>query len=134
MISFIGEKSLTKSRMIGRRMFLLSAAKTIVFFGIFGRLVSLQINESKKYRTLSDKNRFREWKLAPQRGVIKDFFGSEIASNEKVYQLHITPENTSNIDELFFRLKNILSLKPEKIYSLKKKTFKTKAMGASSCI
>ena len=53
-------------------MFILQVAKVVVFAGIFGRLVSLQINESKKYRTLSDKNRFREWKLAPQRGRILD--------------------------------------------------------------
>ena len=121
MISFSGDQTVTKSRMISRRMFLLSAAKAVVFFGIFGRLVYLQINESKKYRTLSDKNRFREWKLAPQRGVIKDYFGKEIASNEKVYQLHITPENSQDINELFFRLKNILNLSSERINFLRKK-------------
>ena len=55
-------------------MFILNAAKAAVFFGIFGRLVSLQINEATKYKTLSDKNRFREWKIAPQRGLIKDYF------------------------------------------------------------
>ena len=83
-------------------MFLLSAAKAVVFFGIFGRLVYLQINESKKYRSLSDKNRFREWKLAPQRGVIKDYFGKEIASNEKVI-LHsdkLTTRDFITIDDL----------------------------------
>jgi len=107
-------------------MFILSIAKTIVFAGIFGRLVSLQINESNKYRTLSDKNRFREWRLAPQRGIIKDYFDVEIASNEKVYQLHITPENSSNIETLFFRLKNILNLSNKKISFLKKKIKKQK--------
>ena len=40
-------------------MFVLSTAKVIVCLGIFGRLVSLQINEATKYKTLSDKNRFR---------------------------------------------------------------------------
>ena len=100
----------SKSKMISRRIFMLSVAKAVVFFGIFGRLVSLQINESKKYRTLSDKNRYREWKLAPQRGLIRDYFGNEIASNRKVFQLHITPENTVNIETLFFRLKKILNL------------------------
>ena len=107
-------------------MFILQVAKVVVFAGIFGRLVSLQINESKKYRTLSDKNRFREWKLAPQRGLIQDYFGNEIASNKKVYQLHITPENTLNIDGLFFRLKNILNLSNERIFSLKRKIAKQK--------
>ena len=64
-------------------MFVISVAKIVVFAGIFGRLVSLQINESKKYRTLSDKNRFREWKLVPQRGIIEDFFGEKIADNTR---------------------------------------------------
>ena len=125
MISF-PSGTINKSKMISRRMFLLSTAKAIVLVGIFGRLVSLQINESKKYRTLSDKNRFREWRLAPKRGLIKDFFDNEIASNEKVYQLHITPENTPNIDNLLFRLKGILNLSNEKIFSLKRKISKQK--------
>ena len=99
-------------------MFIITAAKAVVFFGIFGRLVSLQINEANKYKTLSDKNRFREWKLAPQRGIIRDFFNKEIASNEKVYQLHITPENSPNLETLFFRLKTILNLSDKRDFQL----------------
>ena len=118
--------SFSKSKTISRRMFVITSAKAVILFGIFARLVSLQINESTKYRTLSDKNRFREWRLAPQRGLIRDYFGSEIASNEKVYQLHITPENTNNIDVLFFRLKNILNLSDAKILFLKRKIAKQK--------
>ena len=121
-----GSNTVIKSKLISRRMFILSAAKAVVFFGVFGRLVSLQINESKKYKTLSDKNRFREWKLAPQRGLITDYFGQEIASNKKVYQLHITPENTDNIEKLFFRLKSIIGLTERKIIFLKKKIAKQK--------
>ena len=119
MISSSGT-GLSKTKLIGRRMFLLNFAKAIVFTGIVGRLISLQIGESKKYKTLSDKNRFREWRIAPQRGIIKDYFNNEIASNEKVYQIHITPENTFNIDKLFFRLKSILNLSDNKINSLKR--------------
>ena len=73
MISDSGGSS--KIRLIGRRMFILTAAKAVVVFGVVGRLISLQINESKKYKTLSDKNRFREWRFAPPRGVIKDYYG-----------------------------------------------------------
>ena len=82
-------------------MFLLSVGKAIVVVGVLGRLISLQINESKKYKTLSDKNRFREWKLAPERGVIKDYFNQDIASNRQVYQIHLIPENTNNIIKYF---------------------------------
>ncbi len=116
----------SKSKTISRRMFIITSAKAAVLFGIFVRLVSLQINESIKYTTLSDKNRFREWRLAPQRGLIRDYFGEEIASNEKVYQLHITPENTTDINTLFFRLKNILELSDKKISFLKRKIAKQK--------
>ena len=78
-------------------MFLLTAGKAIVLVGVLGRLISLQINESSKYKTLSDKNRFREWKLAPQRGIIRDYFNNEIASNKQVYQIHLIPENPRRI-------------------------------------
>ncbi len=126
MIDFGSGNTVIKSKLISRRMFVLTAAKTIVFCGIFGRLVSLQINEATKYKTLSDKNRFREWKLAPQRGVIRDYFDKEIASNEKVYQLHITPENSPNLETLFFRLKTILNLSDKRIFYLKRKIAKQK--------
>ena len=106
-----------KIRLIGRRMFIISAAKAVVVFGLFGRLISLQINESKKYKTLSDKNRFREWKFSPPRGLISDYFGKEIASNKQVYQLHIVPENSENLEILFFRLKSILNLSDENIFN-----------------
>ena len=126
MINFGSGNTVIKSKLISRRMFVLTAAKAIVFCGIFGRLVSLQINEATKYKTLSDKNRFREWKLAPQRGIIKDYFDKEIASNEKVYQLHITPENSPNLETLFFRLKTILDLSDKRIFYLKRKIAKQK--------
>ena len=101
-------------------MFVLSAAKAVVVFGIVGRLISLQINESKKYRTLSDKNRFREWKFSPPRGLISDYFGKEIASNRQVYQLHIIPENSENLELLIFRLKTILALSERDVLKIKK--------------
>ncbi len=61
-----------KTDVINRRMFIIGAAKIVVFAGIVARLFSLQINENKKYLTLSDKNRIREWKLPPTRGNIDD--------------------------------------------------------------
>ena len=117
----IRESGESKIRLIGRRMFIISAAKAVVVFGIVGRLISLQINESKKYKTLSDKNRFREWKFSPPRGLIKDYFGREIASNKQVYQLHIVPENSENLQVLLFRLKNILKMSEKDLSKIKKK-------------
>ena len=102
MLSPSSGNTVIKSKLIGRRMFLLTAAKAIVTFGIIGRLVSLQINERTKYKTLSDKNRFREWKLAPERGAIKDFFNTKIASSlPKISIMHYS-FSENNIAEIYW--------------------------------
>ena len=67
-----------KIHTINRRMFIIGAAKFIVFAGIIARLFSLQITDNKKYSTLSDKNRLREWKLPPVRGEFLDYFDNVI--------------------------------------------------------
>ena len=63
-------------------MFILSSLKVVIFVAIITRLFYLQISENIKWRTLSDKNRLREWKTVPQRGVIEDFFGKKIADGD----------------------------------------------------
>ena len=126
MSRFSSSSIVSKTKTISKRMFLLGSFKVVVLFGILGKLVSLQINEFTKYKTLADKNRFRETKFSPPRGIIEDYFGNEIASNEKIYQLHVAPEDVLNIDELFFKLKNIINLTDNKIFLLKKRISKKK--------
>ena len=99
-----------KIHTINRRMFIIGAAKFIVFAGIIARLFSLQITDNKKYSTLSDKNRLREWKLPPVRGEFLDYFDNVIAGNFKVYQLHVISEDVEDFKYLMLRLKEILSL------------------------
>ena len=110
-----------KSDIINRRMFIIGTAKLIIFGGIVARLFSLQINDNKKYLTLSDKNRIREWKLPPTRGNIVDYFGNVIAGNLKVYQLHVIPEQVENFNYLISRLKAILQLSNKRVERIKKK-------------
>ena len=98
-----------KSNTINRRMFIFAAAKAVVFFGIVGRLFSLQISENKKYLTLSDKNRLREARLPPVRGEFVDYFGNKVAKNLTVYQLHVVPEQVEDFKILMVRLKDILN-------------------------
>ena len=98
-----------KSKIITRRMFILSALKSAVFFAIVIRLFYLQISENIKYRTLSDKNRLREWKVAPPRGIIKDYYDEKIATNTQIFQLHMIPEDVPNLQTLFFKLSKIIN-------------------------
>ena len=126
MLSFPSSNIASKTRTISRRMFLVNCFKAVVLFGIVGRLTALQVTETRKYKSLSDKNRFRETKIAAPRGIIQDYFGKEIASNQKIYQLHVVPEDTPNIDELFVRLKSLINLSDQKIFILKKRIAKKK--------
>ena len=110
-----------KSRLITRRMFILSAAKISVFFALVARLFYLQISENIKYRSLSDKNRLREWKVVPQRGIIEDYFGNKVASNTQVFQLHMMPEDVPNFEVLFFKLSKIIKFDERKKRNLLKR-------------
>ena len=116
-----GDTSIRKSKVISRRIFIVSIAKVIVFTGIIGRLFSLQVNENKKYLRLSDKNRLREWKLPPVRGEFFDYFGNTVAGNMEVYRLHVIPEQVENFNNLMVRLKTILDLSDKEYSKIVKK-------------
>ena len=116
-----------KINVINRRLFIITAAKILVFIGLTSRLFSLQVNQSNKYLTLSDKNRIREWKLHPVRGEFKDYFDNVIAGNNEVYQLHIIPEQVEDFRYIALRLKNILNLSEKELKQLIKKKNEKKA-------
>ena len=121
-----GDTNIRKSKVISRRIFIVSIAKIIVFTGIIGRLFSLQVNENKKYLSLSDKNRLREWKLPPVRGEFFDYFGNIVAGNMEVYRLHVIPEQVENFNNLMVRLKTILDLSDKEYSKIVKKKNKQK--------
>jgi len=110
-----------KLQTVNRRMFIIGTAKVVIFTGIIARLFSLQISDNKKYLTLSDKNRLREWRLPPIRGEFVDYFGNTVASSLKVYQLHVIPEDVDNFRYLMLRLKDILSLTNSELKKIIKK-------------
>ncbi len=116
-----------KINVINRRLFIITAAKILVFIGLTSRLFSLQVNQSNKYLTLSDKNRIREWKLHPVRGEFKDYFDNVIAGNNEVYQLHVIPEQVEDFRYIALRLKNILNLSEKEFKQLIKKKNEKKA-------
>ena len=107
-------------------MFILSVLKVGVFVGIISRLFYLQISENIKYRSLSDKNRFREWKMVPQRGIIEDYFGKKIADNTQTFQLHMIPEDVPKMEDLFFKLTKIINFDEARKRSLIKRLKKRK--------
>ena len=113
--------NVTKVNLINRRLFIVTAAKILVFLGLSTRLYSLQVKDKNKYLTLSDKNRIRESKLPPVRGEFLDYFGNTIAGNNEVYQLHLIPEQVENFRYVSLRLKSILNMSDRQFQRLLKK-------------
>ena len=113
--------SATKLNSLNRRMFILATAKIVILGGIVSRLFFLQVKENKKYLTLSDKNRIREWKLPPIRGEFKDYFGNTIAGNFEAYQLHIIPEEVEDFRYVIYRVKELLELSEKQFKKILKK-------------
>ena len=113
--------SVKKLNSINRRMFISGSLKFFVLIGLVSRLFFLQIKENKKYLTLSDKNRIREWKLAPVRGEFQDYFGNIIAGNFEAYQLHVIPEQVEDFRYVIYRLKDLLELTDKQFKKVLKK-------------
>ena len=113
--------NVVKLSSINRRMFILATAKVVILGGIVSRLFFLQVKENKKYLTLSDKNRIREWKLPPERGEFKDYFGNIIAGNYEAYQLHVIPEQVEDFRYVITRIKDILDLSDRQFQKIIKK-------------
>ena len=118
--------SIQKRRIISRRLFILASAKILLFAGITSRLYSLQISDREKYKILSEKNRIREWKTPPQRGLITDFYNKILANNDSVFQVHLKLDEVKNFDKILFRLRNIIGLTDKEIKKIYKKKEKLK--------
>ena len=110
-----------KLNSINRRMFIIGSCKFFIMIGLISRLFFLQVKENKKYLTLSDKNRIREWKLPPIRGEFQDYFGNTIAGNFEAYQLHIIPEEVEDFRYVIYRVKELLDLSEKQFKKILKK-------------
>ena len=113
--------SVRKINSINRRMFITGSFKFFIMIGLVSRLFFLQIKENKKYLTLSDKNRIREWKLAPVRGEFHDYFGNIVAGNFEAYQLHVIPEQVEDFRYVIYRLKDLLEMSDNQFKKVIKK-------------
>ena len=93
-----------------RRAFLLLLSKFSIFSIIGWRLFDIQILDSKKYKTLSKNNQINVEILYPLRGDIFDRNMKLIASNKKVYDLYVVPEQTDNLMKTLNNLSSFISL------------------------
>ena len=96
-------------KILNRRTFFLLIIKLSLFTILGSRLFNIQILNSKKYKTLSENNQINLEIIYPIRGDIKDRNGNIIATNNKVYDLYIIPEQSSNLEKTLNNLKNFIN-------------------------
>ncbi len=94
---------------LNRRTFFLLIVKLSLFTILGSRLFNIQILNSKKYKTLSENNQINLEIIYPIRGDIKDRNGNIIATNNKVYDLYIIPEQSNNLEKTLNNLKNFIN-------------------------
>jgi penicillin-binding protein 2 len=100
----------TKISIINRRKAILTTAK-YTFFGLIGlRLLWLQVFQRNKYSILSDRNRFKEWKIAAERGLISDRFNNKIAENRQLYRIALIKGDVTDLDFVLLTLNKFLRL------------------------
>ena len=114
----------SKGKIISRRAFVLTAFKFAFFATIVSRLFYLQVVKRDDYMIRADKNRFRNWKLAPSRGVILDKNDNIIADNFQVFKIAIIPKEVKSVNKFFLSLSQIIELKQEEINFYKKQLSK----------
>ena len=87
-----------------RRSFILAGGGGLIFTGLGARLVSLQISQTERYRTLSEDNQFNFRLLTPSRGRILDRNGEVLADNQDAYNVLMVPDQTGGVEEAIDRL------------------------------
>ena len=101
--------------LFNRRTFILFSLKFSLFSALGWRLYNIQILDSSKYKTLSERNQIDLEIIFPVRGKIYDRNNILIASNEKVYDLYLIPENTKSINNTLKALSKFIEIDFKKI-------------------
>jgi penicillin-binding protein 2 len=95
-------------KIYSRRAALLVGGQACLLATLVGRMVYLQVIESKQYEMLAEENRISVRLVAPQRGKILDRFGVPLATNRPDYRVLIVPEQLDDITQTLDALgKNI---------------------------
>jgi penicillin-binding protein 2 len=84
-----------------------------LFLLLIGRFVHLQVIQHAHYDTLAESNRIAIAPVVPNRGLIVDRNGVELAHNYSAYTLEITPSKVANLDALIDELATVVDIAPK---------------------
>jgi len=84
-----------------------------LFLILIARFVHLQVIEHDHFDTLAESNRIAIAAVVPNRGLILDRNGVELARNYSAYTLEITPAKVSNLEGLIDELATVVDIAPK---------------------
>lgn len=100
---------------LSRRAMMLGCVQGALVLGLAGRLYYLQVEETRKYGQLSDRNKYDFRILPPSRGRIYDQQGRLLAGNAETYELSVIPAYTENLSNTVKYLSLLIELSDQEI-------------------
>lgn len=97
-----------KYKVFSRRALITWGFKGLVFGLISWRFFDLQINDGKKYHTLSKQNNIKMTPIVPKRGIITDRKNIKLVTNKKSYSCVIHEENMINAEKIIKNVEKII--------------------------
>ncbi len=116
----------SRANVFTRRAALLAGGKLLLLAGLGGRLYSLQVVESDRYRLMAEDNRVNLRLLPPSRGYIVDRYGEPLAVNTLNYQLNLVPELAGDVEAALDALSRVIVISPEERKRILAKVKKSK--------
>ena len=95
-----------------RRLTIAATFIILVFAGLLGRFIDLQVIQHRHYQTLAESNRIAIVPIVPNRGVITDRNGVVLAQSYSAYTLEVTPSRVRNLDETIDGLAGLVDIQP----------------------
>jgi penicillin-binding protein 2 len=99
-----------RSKAITRRAVTLGSMKAALFVVLAGRMYYLQVIEGEQYHMLAEQNRINIRLLAPPRGLIRDRFGVEMATNRQNLRVVLIPEQADDVNTTLDGLAKLVPL------------------------
>ena len=92
------------------RLLFAALCVSVMFLILLARFVHLQVIEHVHYNTLAESNRIALAPIVPNRGLILDRNGVELAHNYSAYTLEISPSKVGNLDALIDELATVVDI------------------------
>ncbi|MEM8799729.1 MAG: penicillin-binding protein 2 [Pseudomonadota bacterium] len=105
-------KDNARQRIFSRRAMMILGGQAVLGAGLAARMYDLSVQKGQTYKLLADRNRLSLRFLPPPRGRIVDRFGAELASNRPDYQVHVVPEQTTDLVGTLAKLGQLIRITP----------------------